>query len=116
MVSLLQPQKYVCDFQQGAKNVHDYELTRTIQQSILNGKKSAKAVSQAIGKPYSTMLREANPYDTSAKVGVETLLAIMRVTGDVSPLHYMARALGLELFPAEEKRAAEYSAQPSLSM
>lgn len=87
----------------------DYELTRIIQQSILEGRKPAKAVSEEIDKPYSTMLREANPYDTSAKVGVETLLDIMRVTGDPAPLRYMARALGYELTPLRERSAKEYS-------
>lgn len=75
----------------------DYEVTRIVQQSILDGGKSAKQVAREIGKPYSTMLREANPYDVTAKVGVETLLDIMRATGDPAPLAYMARVLGYEL-------------------
>lgn len=74
-----------------------YELTRIVQQAILEGPRPAKELSQAIGKAYSTMLREANPYDTSAKVGVETLMAIMENTGDVSPLKYMAERMGYEL-------------------
>lgn len=79
--------------------MQDYELTRSVQQSILEGRKPAKVVAAEIGKPYSTMLREANPYDTSAKLGVETLLDIMRSTGDPAPLRYMATALGYELVP-----------------
>lgn len=94
--------------QQELMTVQDYELTRIIQQSILEGRKPAKSVSEEIDKPYSTMLREANPYDTSAKVGVETLLDIMRITGDPAPLRYMARALGYELTPAQESVTPEY--------
>jgi hypothetical protein len=96
--------------------VQNYELTRIIQQSILEGRKPAKAVSEEIGKPYSTMLREANPYDTSAKVGVETLLDIMRATGDVSPLRHMARLLGYELVPAKKTAREGYAARPEAAL
>ncbi len=82
--------------------MQDYELTRIVQHAILDGHKPAKLVSQEIEKPYSTMLREANPYDTSAKVGIETLLDIMRVTGNPAPLHYMAKSLGYEIIPASK--------------
>lgn len=82
-----------------------YELTRIVQQTILEGSKPAKQVSQEIGKAYSTMLREANPYDTSAKVGVETLMAIMETTGNVAPLKYMAERMGYALQPNGERRA-----------
>ncbi|XPV75933.1 MAG: phage regulatory CII family protein [Desulfovibrio sp.] len=75
------------------------ELIRAIQQSILEGSKPAKSISQEIGKPYSTMLREVNPFDTSAKIGVETLMDIMRSTGNVAPLRIMARELGYSLSP-----------------
>jgi hypothetical protein len=88
--------------------VKDYELTRIIQQSILDGRRPAKSVSEEIGKPYSTMLREANPYDTSAKVGVETLLDIMRATGDPAPLRYMAKALGYDLVPKQDSAPRDY--------
>ena len=85
-----------------------FKLTRIIQETILEGKKPAKVVSEEIGKPYSTMLREANPFDTTAKVGVETLMDIMRVTNNPAPLRYMAELMGYELVP---KTVAE---QPGL--
>lgn len=95
--------------------MQNYELTRIIQQSILEGRKPAKVVAEEIGKPYSTMLREANPYDTSAKVGVETLLDIMRVTGDISPLHFLARAMNCEVVPAGTKRSEGYRAAEAVA-
>ncbi len=95
--------------------MQDYELTRIVQHAILDGHKPAKLVSQEIGKPYSTMLREANPYDTSAKVGIETLLDIMRVTGSSAPLHYMAKALGYELIPAAKPKSEGYNAHATIS-
>ncbi len=76
-----------------------FKLTRIIQETILEGRKPAKVVSQEIGKPYSTMLREANPFDTTAKVGVETLMDIMRVTNNPAALRYMAELMGYELVP-----------------
>lgn len=76
-----------------------FKLTRIIQETILEGRKPAKVVSEEIGKPYSTMLREANPFDTTAKVGVETLMDIMRVTNNPAPLRYMAEMMGYDLVP-----------------
>lgn len=61
----------------------------------------AKAIAQAVGKPYSTLLREVNPYDTGAKLGAETLMHIMKTTGNVTPLEKMALEMGYRLEPAE---------------
>ena len=91
----------------------DYELTQVVQHSILDGRKTAKQIAKEIGKPYSTMLREANPFDTTAKVGIETMLDIMRATGNLSPLQYMASKFGYELVPrresADERAQAPFS-------
>lgn len=73
------------------------EITKLTQQIVLEGDKPAKEVAEAIGKPYSTLLRELNPFDGQAKLGVETLVDIMRVTQNVEPLKIMAEALGFEL-------------------
>lgn len=53
------------------------------------------------GSPYSTLLREVNPYDTGAKLGAETLMHIMKTTGNVTPLEKMALEMGYRLEPAE---------------
>ncbi len=81
-----------------------YALTSKIQDVLIDGIKPAKDIAKAIGKPYSTMLREANPYDVSAKIGAETMFDIMRATGDVRPLRYMAEQLGYELTPKDRGR------------
>lgn len=62
-----------------------------------------KELAEKIGKPYPTLLRELNPYDKGAKLGVETLLEIMKVTGNIAPLVYMAEEMGYELAPAAAK-------------
>ncbi len=73
------------------------EVVKKTQQIVLEGQLSAKILAKEIGKPYSTLLREINPFDMQAKLGVETLLDIMRVTQNVDPLRIMAEALGYEL-------------------
>lgn len=75
------------------------ELTRIVHQVVLNSHIPAKALAKEIGKSYSTLLREVNPYDTGAKLGVDTLMDIMRETGNIEPLHYMAQQFGFSLTP-----------------
>lgn len=67
---------------------------------VLEGSKPAKIVAEEIGKPYSTLLRELNPFDMGAKIGVETMIDIMRVTGSVEALKFLTQEFGYELAPA----------------
>lgn len=53
------------------------DLITTVHDLVLESPIGAKAIAQAVGKPYSTLLREVNPYDTGAKLGAETLMHIM---------------------------------------
>lgn len=62
---------------------------------------AAKSVAIAIGKPYSTLLRETNPLDPGAKLGVETFMDIIETTGDSTPLNVMVRELGYRLTPVD---------------
>lgn len=45
------------------------DLITTVHDLVLESPIGAKAIAQAVGKPYSTLLREVNPYDTGAKLG-----------------------------------------------
>ena len=76
------------------------ELSTLIHNLVLVTPVPAKDLAKAIGKPYSTLLREVNPYDTGATLGAETLLQIMMQTGDTKPLEYMAGKLGYSLVAA----------------
>jgi len=38
-----------------------------------------------------------NPFDDGAKLGAETLVDIMRVTGNIQPLEHIAEQFGYEL-------------------
>ena len=79
------------------------ELSTLIHNLVLDNPVPAKDLAKAIGKPYSTLLREVNPYDAGAKLGAETLLQIMMQTGDVKPLEFMADKLGYQLVPIADK-------------
>ncbi len=71
----------------------------TVHDLVLESPLGAKAIAQAVGKPYSTLLREVNPYDAGAKLGAETLLNIMKITGNITPLQQMASEMGYNLEP-----------------
>ncbi len=73
------------------------EFSTIIHNLVLDNPMAAKDLAKALGKPYSTLLREVNPYDTGAKLGAETLFQIMAITGNVKPMEYMSAKLGLEL-------------------
>lgn len=72
-------------------------LIDILHNVVLESPIPAKALAEEIGKPYSTLLREVNPYDTGAKLGAETMLEIMKRTHNVAPLEYMANQLGYSL-------------------
>lgn len=74
-------------------------ITKVTQDVVLEGRKPAKEVAQTIGKPYSTLLREINPFDNNAKLGAETLMDILRATNEVAPLEYIAQSVGYTLKP-----------------
>ena len=79
------------------------ELSSLIHNLVLDNPVPAKDLAKAIGKPYSTLLREVNPYDAGAKLGAETLLQIMIQTGDAKPLEYMAGKLGYTLVSSKNE-------------
>ncbi|MGE4292498.1 MAG: phage regulatory CII family protein [Desulfovibrio sp.] len=75
------------------------DVTKVVQDTVLGGEMQAKEIAEHLGKPYSTLLRELNPFDMRAKLGVETLMEIMRVTKDPRPLAFIAKQLGYRLVP-----------------
>ena len=93
------------------------ELSTLIHNLVLDNPVPAKDLAKAIGKPYSTLLCEVNPYDTGAKLGAETLLQIMLQTGDTKPLEYMAGKLGYALVSSRAEAPhvtpGAFQAQPS---
>ena len=66
---------------------------------MIQSSKDAKEIAKEIDKPYPTLMREINPEDTGAKVGVNDLIPLMKATGDINPLTYLANAMGFVLIP-----------------
>ena len=89
------------------------QLAKILRELVLENRIPAKALAKEIGKPYSTLLREINPYDSGAKLGVETLLQLMKCAESVAPLEYMAEQMGYELMPREKSRSKESFAPAS---
>ena len=77
------------------------KVIKAIHETVVNGKMPSKAIASAIGKPSSTLLRETNPLDPGAKLGVETFMDIIETTGDSTPLNVMVRELGYRLAPVD---------------
>ena len=77
------------------------KVIKAIHETVVNGKMPSKAIASAIGKPYSTLLRETNPLDPGAKLGVETFMDIIETMGDSTPLNVMVRELGYRLAPVD---------------
>ena len=52
-------------------------LISAVHDLVLESGLGAKNIAAAVGKPYSTLLREVNPFDDGAKLGAETLVDII---------------------------------------
>ena len=78
------------------------KVIEAVHEIVTQGKVPAKDIAKAVDKKYSTLLRETNPCDTGAKLGVETLMGTIQATGDARPLELMARELGYQLLPAKK--------------
>ena len=79
----------------------DEKLLAVLQDTVFLSGCSAGEIAKGIGKPYSTLMRECNPYDKGAKLGAMTLFEIMSFTKNVEPLREMAHLMGYELTPRE---------------
>ena len=77
------------------------KIIKSVHKLVTEGKMSAKSIATAVHKPYSTLLRETNPYAPGAKLGVETFMDIIKATGDTRPLELMVHELGYRLTPVE---------------
>ena len=76
-------------------------LLSVLQDVVFMSGRTAMEIAKGIRKPYSTLMRECNPYDRGAKLGVATLFEIMEFTKNVEPLRYMADRMGYRLIPKE---------------
>jgi len=72
-------------------------MTKDIQSLILamvqDCSRPIKVIAEELGKPYSTLMRELDPEDRRAKLGVEMLLPLMQACNSALPLRYLAEAM-----------------------
>lgn len=78
-------------------------LLEVVAQTVFEGEKPAKAVAEEIGKPYRTLMRELNDADDLAKLGADMLIPIMRSTGSIAPLQYLAHRMGYRISPITDR-------------
>ena len=76
-------------------------LLSVFQEALFQSGYTANEIARGIRKPYSTLMRECNPYDKGAKLGAITLFEIMSFTRNVEPLREMAHLMGYELTQRE---------------
>lgn len=88
------------------------EFSQMVHGMVLECPISARELAKGVGKPYSTLLREINPYDTGAKLGVETYFQLIEKTGDLSSLEYMLHRLGFCLAPLDAPLAEAWRKRP----
>ncbi|WP_320173617.1 phage regulatory CII family protein [Maridesulfovibrio sp.] len=69
------------------------KVEKAIQDLVMNGPVPLEELAERLGKTPKTLAREVNPEDKKAKLGAETLVEIMRITGGVEPLRLMAEEL-----------------------
>ncbi len=72
----------------------DDEIQPLILEMVQNCTHPIKTIAEMIGKPYSTLMRELDPGDRKAKLGVELLLPLMKTCNSITPLRHMAGAMG----------------------
>ena len=80
----------------GRRSMKD-RLLSVFQKAVFQSGLTANEIAKGIRKPYSTLMRECNPYDKGAKLGALTLFEIMSFTQNVEPLREMAHLMGYEL-------------------
>lgn len=73
------------------------DIYETIEDMIDRSGKSRREIAEDTGKEYSTLRRELNPFDQNAKLGVEMLIPLMRSTGRIDALHFLAERMGYRL-------------------
>ncbi|CCO22916.1 phage regulatory CII family protein [Maridesulfovibrio hydrothermalis] len=69
------------------------KIEKAIQDLVINGPMPVEDLAQKLDKSPKTLIREVNPDDKKAKLGAETLVEIMRITGGVDLLKLMAEEL-----------------------
>lgn len=73
------------------------DIRSLILEMVQNSPRPVKDIADAVGKPYSTLMRELDPQDRRAKLGVELLLPLMQACNGMAPLRFLAEAMDCRL-------------------
>lgn len=73
------------------------EFTKLIDNILKKSSVDNKKIAAKLNIPYSTLMRECNPWDTGAKLDVVTAFKVMDACGDFSPLKELASEYGLQI-------------------
>ena len=76
-------------------------IQNLILEMVQNCPRPVKSIASEVGKPYSTLMRELDPEDRGAKLGVEMLLPLMQACESVLPLRYLAARMGCRVAALE---------------
>lgn len=81
-------------------------MGRTVQllisEMVQKSRVPVKIIATRIGKPYSTLMRELDPDDKGAKLGVEIFLPLMQLCDSIAPLRYMAAQMGYRISSTQD--------------
>ena len=69
-------------------------IQNLVLEMVQNCSRPVKSIASEVGKPYSTLMRELDPEDRGAKLGVEMLLPLMQACDSTLPLRYLAEEMG----------------------
>lgn len=79
-----------------------HDLQRIILEMVQNSHIPIKTLAESVGKPYSTLMREIDPGDRGAKLGVDLLLPLMKTCNSIAPLRHMAAGMGYRVVSMRE--------------
>ncbi len=83
-----------------------FELLKLIHQAVCGERGKGKEIAKVLNVPYSTMMREVNPYDDGAKLSIERFCRIMQATNDYRPLERLVDLCGFTLSPKTQEKHA----------
>lgn len=89
------------------------EIAEALQKAATDFGKQEMAV--RLDKAPSTFYNEMNPYCDRAKLGVGDAMSIMGITGDLTALHLMCTAFGLEARPVGAEPVVDEAALARLA-
>lgn len=78
------------------------ELNAVISEMVHGSPLPVKTIAEMVNKRYSTLVRELDPEDRGAKLGVDMLLPLMQACNSIAPLRYLAHKMGYKLSSARK--------------